>query len=91
MWRSQIILDDEIPVELLFPQTRMRRKAAAKGFGALLRLAANGFIMLFTAENTKHLQCIKLGAASNKLIQRSELNNEIVSRRSKNGFRKIVS
>ncbi|XP_050318375.1 uncharacterized protein LOC126751947 [Bactrocera neohumeralis] len=90
MWRSQIVLDDEISVKLLFPQIAMSRKAAAKAFGALLRLAANGFIMLFTAEHTKHLRCIKLGAASNKLIEGIELNNEIVSRRSNNGLRIIA-
>ncbi|XP_054082661.1 uncharacterized protein LOC105216948 isoform X1 [Zeugodacus cucurbitae] len=87
MWRSQILLNDEIPVELLFPQATMCRKAAAKCFGALLRLAANGFIMLSTVEHSTHLQYIKLGAASNKLIQRTELNNEMVS----NGFRVSVS
>uniref|UniRef100_A0A034WUE0 Uncharacterized protein n=2 Tax=Bactrocera dorsalis TaxID=27457 RepID=A0A034WUE0_BACDO len=91
MWRSQIVLDDEISVKLLFPQITMSRKAAAKAFGALLRLAANGFIMLFTADHTNHLRCIKLGAASNKLIEGIALNNEIVSRRSNNGLRVIAS
>nr|XP_036222790.1 uncharacterized protein LOC106616726 isoform X1 [Bactrocera oleae] len=76
MWRSQIMLDDEISVEFLLPQTAMSRKAAAKAFGALLRLAANGFIMLFTAEHTTHLRCIKLGVASNKHIEGIGLNNE---------------
>uniref|UniRef100_A0A0K8UAK3 Uncharacterized protein n=2 Tax=Bactrocera latifrons TaxID=174628 RepID=A0A0K8UAK3_BACLA len=90
MWRSQIVLDDEISVKLLFPQITMSRKAAARAFGALLRLAANGFIMLFTAEHTNHLRCIKLGAASNKLIEGIELNNEIFSRRSNNGLRIVA-
>lgn len=38
MWRSQIMLDDEISVEFLLPQTAMSRKAAAKAFGALLSI-----------------------------------------------------